>query len=246
MKVGILVTGVLRNYQRVLTNFMWPEEVEPEYHLITWDKTQTSFMKDDVLVPAWRNIEEAASLLPFESITIGNIKLADSGKHPWNCQNPRRMLELWTLALNVARNSDAEFFVLTRPDVALIPNELLLFNMHPQEGINISAHQYNKPFLWAQDSVFSFSRKAIDEVGKLIERMRASIATITDKDGPWDIHVRMGEALNHVRVPITVKIDHAFKYFPVRRPTPSGKFTEESLRLEKAYSEWFFQNEVGK
>ncbi len=246
MKLTVLVTGVLRNFQKPLTNLCWPEGLDVSYRMITWDKTQQSYYDDNKLTSAWPLIEEASQLLNFESITVNNLTMVDYVEGSilgqgwkWNNIHGRRMYNGWLSALTVAKQHPSDAYVIIRPDCAYIPNRKPVISDIVPTGIGCmtwdrTEEKWDRYF---HDVMLSFVPAAIPTIETTVKKMLDKARVEEAVDTHTDLYSMLHETAKTDNVDICTCLD-AYWYFAVRRPGYPGKFTPASLDREVSNSDW--------
>lgn len=249
MRVAVIVTGLLRNFEISMSNWVWPIGIEVDYFLVTWNKTYTSHLHNDAPRCVFSDILRASSILAFKKIVIVNSDAVPDGT------GPAKMLHLWHTTFQLAESLEGyDSFVLMRPDVVLVSRVLLdeskQHKVVPTTGVLAQVNTNPRPFSNGIDMVMGFAPDAIPALLKLKNLVNNALNKVRPTDEGFNIHDALANSLELLSDVMDMKVQPGFIpgetwfYFIQRRAGCPGKVTLESLRTEYEYCRWFWANQV--
>lgn len=233
MKVAVIVTGMLRNFEIAMSNWQWPPGCEIDYYMVTWNKTLQSYQKYSTPISALADIDRALDILPFKEVRVINYDEVSRDK-----LNHYRMLYLWQQAARLADGLQGyDSFVIVRPELIMIPvGELQESDTIFLDGRENFIAQFNfDQHVHAGDQILIFSKQHIPHIEKMYVRLLNNPSN--------NIHAFLGETFWEMRDTFGIK----FKTFPhnkwvyliSRRPGHAGPLNKFLFTIEKDFIEWY-------
>ena len=238
MKIAVIVTGMLRNFEIAMSNWQWPPGCEIDYYLVTWNKTLQSYQPYARPISAMADIDRALEILQFKEVRVINYNAL-----PIEKLNHFRMLYLWQQAARLADSLQGyDSFAIVRPELIMVPfGELTDQDTHLLDGRESFVAQFSfNQRLHAGDQIIIFGKQHVP----FIERMYNQLV----EEQHNDIHAFLSEYFWTMRDVLGIK----FKVFPhekwfyliSRRPGHAGPLTEYLFEIEMSFIEWFIEGQL--
>lgn len=243
MKVAVIVTGVLRNFEVAMSNWQWPEGCDVDYFMVTWDLVTTNYFPHSKPEPVWAAVEKAAKILPFQHIRIFN-----SNCIPVNYMNYAKMLFMWKQAALLAKELNGyDSYIIVRPDLIMVPHKKLTSEF--QRAIDPRPNKIigqidTLNFMNCNDLIVCFSKSAADGVERLYDLLLANIHAPVEQLDIHSILARLYRLLKESGICIQSGFIEEWYLLVGRRPAFPGKLNSILMRSEISHTLWFLEHQI--
>ena len=241
MRIAVIVTGVLRNFEIAMSNWQWPPSCEIDYYLVTWSKTLQSYQLYSSQTPtsAMADIDRAMEILPFKQVSVLNYDAL-----PIGIPSRFRMLYLWKHAAKLAdMMPEYDSFIIVRPELIMIPyGDLIDSDKEFLDTTDAFIAQCSfEDYSHAGDQILIFGKRHIPHIERMYEDLVQSDVL--------DIHTFMNNTFRKMRDEhgVTFKDFPHNKWFYMisRRPGFPGNLNQHLFEVEKSFIEWFTTVQLG-